>query len=60
MIELGKDNFYFQDLLIKDQEFGLIIDESFVFNSASYDGILGLSYPSLSDQTKPFFDWIIE
>jgi len=31
-----------------------------VFGSASYDGILGLSYPALSDQTKPFFDRIIE
>lgn len=60
MIELGQDDFYFEDLVIEDQEFGSIIDENGVFNSASYDGILGLSYPALSDQTKPFFDRIIE
>lgn len=60
MIELGQDCFFFEDLVIKNQEFGSIIDENAVFNSASYDGILGLSYPALSDQTKPFFDRIIE
>ena len=60
MIELGQDCFFFEDLVIKNQEFGSIIDETAVFNSASYDGILGLSYPALSDQTKPFFDRIIE
>jgi len=49
MIELGKDDFYFCDLKIAEQEFGSIIDESGVFGSASYDGILGLSYPVLSD-----------
>ena len=49
MIELGEDNFYFIDLKIKDLEFGSIISEDGVFSSASYDGILGMSYPSLSD-----------
>ena len=41
-------------------EFGSIITEDGVFNQASYDGILGLSYPSLSDSTLPFFDRIIQ
>ena len=60
MIEIGMEDFQFCDLEIENQEFGSIIDESGVFGEASYDGILGLSYPVLSDQTKPFFDRIIE
>lgn len=60
LIELGEDDFFFSDLKIDSQQFGSIIQEEGVFGSASYDGILGLSYPALSDQTKPFFDRIIE
>lgn len=60
MIELGEDVMYFSDLRIEKQQFGSIISEDGVFGSASYDGILGLSYPALSDQTKPFFDRVIE
>lgn len=59
-IELGKDHFYFADLEIPNQEFGVILNEDGLFQSASYDGIIGFSYPSLSDNTKPFFDRVIE
>lgn len=59
-IELAKDNFFFEDLQITSQEFGVILKEDGLFQSASYDGIIGFSYPSLSDNTKPFFDRIIE
>lgn len=45
MIELGKDNFYFNGLKISNQEFGVIIKERGLFGQASYDGIMGLSYP---------------
>lgn len=59
-IELGKDSFYFEDLKVPHQEFGVILNEEGLFQAASYDGIIGFSYPSLSDSTKPFFDRIIE
>jgi len=59
-IEIGKDDFYFDDLKITNQEFGVILNEEGLFQSASYDGIVGFSYPTLSDNTKPFFDRIIE
>jgi len=59
-IELAKDYFYFQDLRITNQEFGVILKEDGLFQAASYDGIIGFSYPALSDNTKPFFDRIIE
>ena len=60
LIELGSDNMFFEDLLISHQEFGIVLEEKSLFKQASYDGILGLSYPALSDQTKPIFDRIIE
>ncbi len=59
-IEIGKDDFFFQDLRITNQEFGVILKEDGLFQAASYDGIIGFSYPTLSDSTKPFFDRIIE
>jgi cathepsin D len=59
-IELAKDTFFFEDLQVVDQEFGVILNEEGLFQAASYDGIIGFSYPSLSDNTKPFFDRIIE
>jgi cathepsin D len=59
-IELAKDHFYFEDLEIPNQEFGVILNEDGLFQSASYDGIIGFSYPALSDNTKPFFDRVIE
>lgn len=59
-IEIGKDDFYFEDLRITNQEFGVILKEDGLFQAASYDGIIGFSYPTLSDSTKPFFDRIIE
>lgn len=59
-IELAKDSFFFEDLQVPNQEFGVILNEEGLFQAASYDGIIGFSYPSLSDNTKPFFDRVIE
>jgi len=59
-IELAKDTFFFQDMKITNQEFGVVLNEDGLYKSASYDGIVGFSYPPLSDGTKPFFDRIIE
>ena len=59
-IELAKDTFFFEDLKVLHQEFGVILNEEGLFQAASYDGIIGFSYPTLSDNTKPFFDRIIE
>lgn len=59
-IELGKDNVFMGDLKVTNQELGVVLKEKGLFTSASYDGIIGFAYPSLSENTKPFFDRIIE
>lgn len=59
-IELGTTDFYLQSQPIKDMEFGSIVREKAVFTEASYDGILGLSYPALADGTVPFFDRLMQ
>lgn len=55
IMEIVSDYFYFGNQKIR-QEFGLILNENDIFEKASFDGIIGLSYPELSQSTKPFFD----
>lgn len=59
-IELGAVDFFIQSQRVTGMEFGSIISESAVFGDASYDGILGLSYPELADGTVPFFDRLLQ
>jgi hypothetical protein len=59
IMEIVKDYFFFQKHKVL-QEFGLILFEDKIFEKASFDGILGLSYPELSQSTTPFFDSLME
>jgi hypothetical protein len=55
IMEIVKDYFFFGNKKVL-QEFGLIRFEDKIFEKSSFDGILGLSYPELSQSTIPFFD----
>ena len=59
IMEISEDYFYFGEKKVI-QEFGLILFEDKIFEKSSFDGILGLSYPELSQSTKPFFDSLME
>ena len=58
-MEISKDYFFFGEKKVV-QEFGLILFEDKIFEKSSFDGILGLSYPELSQSTKPFFDSLMD
>ena len=59
IIDIVQDFFYFGGQKVK-QEFGLIVHEEKIFEKSSFDGILGLSYPELSQSTVPFFDNLMD
>lgn len=59
IMEIVKDYFYFGETKVL-QEFGLIRFEDKIFEKSSFDGILGLSYPELSQSTDPFYDSLIK
>ena len=55
LMEIVSDYFFFGNDKM-EQEFGLILVESKIFEKSSFDGILGLSYKELAQSTVPFFD----
>ena len=59
---LGQDTFAFGPVRVKGQTFGRITREiGSVFSSGDFDGILGLSFPSLSATSyRPVFDSIVD
>ena len=63
-IEIGTDDFYFDNGSephpLNNLEFGVVTNEDGIFENSDFDGVIGLSYPSLADGTRPFFDRIIE
>ena len=59
IMEIVRDYFFLGKTRVP-QEFGLILFEDRIFERASFDGIMGLSYPELSQSTLPFFDTLID
>lgn len=59
--DFGSDVFHLGALSVPEQVIGLILhEEGGVFEQGEFDGILGLSYPTLSNEdTKPVFDNIM-
>lgn len=55
------DSFWIEDIEIKDQSFGGVIDQSIVFDDAAFDGLVGLAYADLGTQPgmRTLFDNII-
>lgn len=57
------DDYYIGEILVKNQSFGGVIDEKYVFSQSNFDGLLGLGYPLLGGNGQgidPFFDNIIK
>ena len=56
-----EDSFWIEDIEIKNQSFGGVIDQSIVFDDAAFDGLVGLSYAALGTQPgmTTLFDNII-
>lgn len=59
--EINSDSFKLGSLVVPEQKFGEILDESGdVFNDGKFSGILGLSYPEMAAyESTPVFDSII-
>ena len=58
-LEMGKETIFFKEKLIHGMTFGFIVKEDNVFKEASFEGILGLSYPALAEG-EPFFDKLMD
>ena len=59
---LGQDVVRVGDLAVPDQRFGEItVEKGYVFKLGKFDGVLGLSYPSLALKgATPFFDSLMD